>query len=118
MKQSEAVTFFTARGEAGRMATAYITAPPDAAEDLAKALVDERLAACVNRVDCRSVYRWDGDVYDDEEVILLAKTTDEAYPRLRDRVVELHPHDVPCIERFDEADVLPSFSAWRDDVVE
>jgi periplasmic divalent cation tolerance protein len=99
------------------MPTAYITAPPEAAGDLARTLVEERLAACVNRLSCDSVYRWDGDLHDDEEVILLAKTTDAAYPALRDRVVELHPHDVPCIERFDEDDVLDSFATWRADAV-
>jgi periplasmic divalent cation tolerance protein len=99
------------------MPTAYITAPPDAADTLARTLVEERLAACVNRLSCDSVYRWDGDLHDDEEVILLAKTTDAAYPALRDRVVELHPHDVPCIERFDEDDVLDSFATWRADAV-
>ncbi|WP_246982193.1 divalent-cation tolerance protein CutA [Halorientalis marina] len=99
------------------MPTAYITAPPEAAGDLARTLVEERLAACVNRLSCDSVYRWDGDLHDDEEVILLAKTTDAAYPALRDRVVELHPHDVPCIERFDEDDVLDSFATWRGDAV-
>jgi Uncharacterized protein involved in tolerance to divalent cations len=95
------------------MPTAYITAPPAAAEDLAETLVAERLAACVNRVDCSSVYRWEGEVVTDEEVVLLAKTTDERYDRLATRVVELHPYDVPCIERFEESDVLDAFADWR-----
>jgi len=96
------------------MPTVYITAPPEAAEDLARTLVEERLAACVNRLPCESVYRWEDEVHDDEEVLLLAKTTDAAYPALRDRVRELHPHDVPCIERFDEDDLLDSFASWRE----
>jgi len=94
------------------MPTAYVTAPPEAAADIAELLVEERLAACVNRTPIRSVYRWDGDVHDDEEVLLLAKTTDERYGALADRVREVHPHDVPCIERFDEAGVLPAFGDW------
>jgi len=98
------------------MATAYVTAPPDAADDIARTLVKERLAACVNRVPCQSTYRWDGEVHDDEEVVLLAKTTD--YVALEARVVELHPHDVPCIERFDEDDILPAFAEWRANVTE
>ncbi|WP_276260972.1 divalent-cation tolerance protein CutA [Haloglomus litoreum] len=95
------------------MPTAYITAPEDAAADLARTLVEERLAACVNRVACDSVYRWEGEVVTDEEVILLAKTTGERYDALVARVEELHPYDVPCVERFDEADVLPAFGEWR-----
>lgn len=100
------------------MPTVYITAPPDSADEIARTLVDERLAACVNRTPCQSVYRWDGDIHEDEEVILLAKTTAERYGPLRDRVLDLHPYDVPCIERFDETTVLPAFEQWRTDATE
>jgi periplasmic divalent cation tolerance protein len=100
------------------MPTAYVTAPPDAADELVRTLVEERLAACVNRVPCRSIYRWEGEVHDDEEEILLAKTTDETYPALVERVEALHPHEVPCIERFEEEDVLPAFAEWRENSVE
>lgn len=94
------------------MPTAYVTAPPEAAPELAKTLVEERLAACVNRFDCRSTFRWDGDVVAEDEVILLAKTTDAGYGELESRIAELHPYDVPCIERFDEDAVLPVFGEW------
>jgi periplasmic divalent cation tolerance protein len=100
------------------MPTAYVTAPPDAADELVRTLVEERLAACVNRVPCRSIYRWEGEVHDDEEEILLAKTTDETYPALVERVEALHPYEVPCIERFEEEDVLPAFAEWRENSVE
>ena len=99
------------------MPTVYITAPPSAASDLAAALVEERLAACVNRFDCHSTFRWEGEVVQEEEVVLLAKTTDERYDELVERVEETHPYDVPCIERFDEADALESFDAWIADAV-
>ncbi|WP_276301338.1 divalent-cation tolerance protein CutA [Halorussus lipolyticus] len=96
------------------MPTAYITAPPEEAADLAETLVTERLAACVNRLPCSSVYRWEGEVHRDDEVVLLAKTTDEAYDRLEARVEERHPYDVPCIERFEEDGLLESFAEWRE----
>ena len=96
------------------MPTVYITAPPDAAEDIARQLVDESLAACVNILECQSVYRWESEIYDDEERLLLAKTTDDRYESLKERVVALHPYDVPCIERFEEADMLDSFASWRE----
>ena len=85
------------------MTTAYVTAPPEAAAELARTLVEERLAAGVNLVDCDSVYRWDGDVREESEVVLLAKTTAERFPALSERVEELHPYEVPYVERFDEA---------------
>ena len=100
------------------MTTAYITAPPDAAPEIASALVEERLAACVNRFDCRSTFRWDGEVVEEAEVALLAKTTAGEYDALESRVEELHPYDVPCIERFDETDTLDSFGNWIEDSVE
>ncbi|MDL5360543.1 divalent-cation tolerance protein CutA [Halalkalicoccus sp. NIPERK01] len=100
------------------MPTAYITAPPDAAPSLARTLVEERLAACVNRLPITSKYRWDGEVVAEEEVLLLAKTTDERYPDLRERVESDHPHEVPCIERFEEADVLPAFAEWVADATQ
>ncbi|WP_290819165.1 divalent-cation tolerance protein CutA [Halovivax sp.] len=100
------------------MPTAYVTVPRDEAETLARTLVEERLVACVNRVPCRSTYRWNGQIHDDAETILIAKTTVDRYPDLVDRVRELHPHEVPCVERFDEADVLGPFAEWRDAAVE
>jgi periplasmic divalent cation tolerance protein len=99
------------------MPTVYVTAPPEEASDIAEMLVEERLAACVNRFPCTSVYRWEGEVHRDDEVVLLAKTTEEAYDRLEMRVEELHPDDVPCIERFEESDALDSFAAWRDEAI-
>lgn len=95
------------------MPTVYITSPPDAAAEISETLLEERLVACVNQVPSESIYRWEGEIHRDEEVILLAKTTDEAYDDLVARVQELHPYEVPCIERFDEEHVLESFAAWR-----
>jgi periplasmic divalent cation tolerance protein len=100
------------------MPTAYVTAPPDAAGDLARTLVEERLAACVNRVECRSTYRWEGAIEDEPETILLMKTTDAAYDALAARVEELHPFETPCIERFDEGDLPSAFAEWRDGAVD
>ncbi len=94
------------------MPTAYITAPTDSAGDLAELLVEERLAACVNRFPCTSVYRWEGEVVHDDEVILLAKTTDSAWDELVARVEEEHPYEVPCIERFEEDGMIEEFADW------
>lgn len=95
------------------MPTVYITAPPEAADRISETVVEERLAACVNRLSTTSTYRWDDEIHRDEEAVLLAKTTDAAYEDLVARIRELHPYDVPCIERFDESDVLESFAEWR-----
>lgn len=71
---------------------------PDArvAEQIARTLVEERLAACVNLVPgVRSVYRWQGVVEDDAEVLLIAKTAAARCAALAARVEALHPYELP-----------------------
>ncbi|ARS91444.1 divalent-cation tolerance protein CutA [Natrarchaeobaculum aegyptiacum] len=97
------------------MTTVYVTVPTDHADDIATTLVEERLAACVNRFPITSTYRWEDEVHTDDEVALLVKTTDKAYRELEERVLDLHPHDVPCIERFNESHVLEAFADWREE---
>ncbi len=94
------------------MPTVYITAPESAGSELARILVEERLAACVNTIACHSTYRWEGEIIEEPEVVLICKTTADRYPMLFERVREEHPYDVPCIERFDEADVLDGYAGW------
>lgn len=75
-----------------------LTTCPDAdcAARIARALVAEALAACVNRVPgVTSTYRWQGEVHEDTEVLLLIKTTAARFEDLRQRLLELHPYDVP-----------------------
>lgn len=94
------------------MPTVYITIPRADADELAGELVEAGLAACVNRVECRSTYRWEGELQEDAEAILLAKTTDDRYDELCAHVRETHPYEVPCIERFETTDVFGPFADW------
>jgi periplasmic divalent cation tolerance protein len=74
-----------------------VTAPSaEQAAALARALVEERLAACGNVLPgLRSIYRWKGAVQEDGEALLLLKTTRARLEALRARVVALHPYEVP-----------------------
>ncbi len=74
-----------------------VTTPsPERAAEIARALVEERLAACGNVVPgLRSIYRWEGKVQDDAEALLVLKTTRARFEALRDRVLALHPYQVP-----------------------
>ena len=75
-----------------------LTTCPDegTARRIASALVDERLAACVNILpDMTSIYRWQGVVETTPECLLLVKTRRECLEALRRRLEELHPYDVP-----------------------
>ena len=68
----------------------------DAAAEVAKILVGEKLAACANILPAlRSIYRWQGQVQDESEVLVLLKTQRVHYARLKARILELHPYDVP-----------------------
>jgi len=70
----------------------------DAAHAAARALVEAELAACVNILPTiRSVYRWRGEVQDDSEALALMKTTEARFPKLRERLAELHPYECPEI---------------------
>ena len=100
------------------MTTVYVTAPPEAADDISKTLLEERLVACVNRFECHSTFRWDGDIVEADESALLVKTTAERYDDVEARIRELHPYDVPCIERFEPEDSFGEFSAWISTAVE
>jgi periplasmic divalent cation tolerance protein len=83
------------------------------AERIARALVSERLAACVNRLPgIRSVYRWRGDVQDEPEVLMLIKTTRDRYQALEMRLKTLHPYDLPEIIALPVTIGLDAYLDW------
>ena len=75
----------------------YCTASPEEADSLARALVEERLAACVNIAPVRSCYIWEGKLNSDPEALLIIKTTREGFEPLKKRIAELHSYAVPEI---------------------
>ncbi|MDD4566672.1 Divalent-cation tolerance protein CutA [Methanoculleus chikugoensis] len=75
----------------------FCTAPAGEAEDLARALVDARLAACVNVTGVQSFYRWEGAVQDESERLLVVKTEHRLLDPLIERIQELHSYDLPEI---------------------
>ena len=77
----------------------YMTAADeDEARRIARALVEERLAACVNILGrIESVYHWKGEVQASEEIAFLAKTADACFDALAARVRELHSYELPCL---------------------
>jgi periplasmic divalent cation tolerance protein len=92
-----------------------LTNLPDraAAERLADALIERRLAACINILaPCRSVYRWKGAVQHDEEHPVLIKTTAERYPALEAAIRAGHPYELPEIVAVPIERGLPDYLAW------
>lgn len=91
-----------------------LTAPDAAsAEGLARALVEERLAACVNLVPgVRSIYRWQGRVEDASEVLLVVKTRAELGAALAARVRELHSYELPEVLELGVAGGSAEYLDW------
>jgi periplasmic divalent cation tolerance protein len=85
----------------------------EAADAIAHGVVDARLAACAQVVGpIASTFRWEGAIETAEEYLLLLKTTADAFPRLRDELVDRHPYDVPEILAMPVTDGDPSYLAW------
>ena len=92
----------------------FITASVRAeGEAIARALVTERLAACVNIVPAvHSIFRWEGKLVDEDEVLLLVKSSQAAFARLEARVGQLHSYDVPEIIAVDLARASQAYQAF------
>ncbi|MGC8583569.1 MAG: divalent-cation tolerance protein CutA [Thermoproteus sp.] len=93
----------------------YITAPRDDGERIARHLVERRLAACVNVAPVVSVYRWEGRVERDEEVLLIVKTRQERLRELMSEVKAVHPYKVPEIIALPIVEGDPDYLKWVDE---
>ncbi|NPA97685.1 MAG: divalent-cation tolerance protein CutA [Crenarchaeota archaeon] len=86
---------------------------------IARRVVEEKLAACVNIVNgVRSVYVWKGNVEEGSEVLLIMKTREDVLQRLIERVKELHSYEVPEVIAIEIANGLSAYLEWIDRVVE
>ena len=96
------------------IASIYATFPDSAeAERIGRALVEERLAACVNILGpCRSIYRWQGAVEQASEVAAIFKATATLAPRLIERLGELHSYDVPAAVMWPIGASVPAYAEW------
>lgn len=80
---------------------------------LARALVEERLAACVNRLPgVVSSFRWEGRVAEENETLLLIKTTEDRLEALAARITELHPYELPEVVAVPVLGGLDSYLDW------
>jgi periplasmic divalent cation tolerance protein len=91
---------------------------PAEGERLSRALVEERLAACVNRIhSIQSVYRWEGKVEQSEEEMLIIKTRKELFAALEKRVRELHSYSVPEIIALPLIEGSAAYLRWLEEQV-
>jgi periplasmic divalent cation tolerance protein len=95
-----------------------VFANAEEAERIARAVVEARLAACVNLLGhVRSIYRWKGAIETAEEVAAIFKTTEEQADALMTRIAGLHSYDVPCVVTWPIDKILGNYSGWVEDSV-
>ena len=102
----------------GRVVALSTVGSAEEADRLARALVERRLAACVNVVPgVVSHYRWQGELQRDEERLLVIKTRAERIEALRDALSELHPYELPELVAFEISAGSPEYLKWLDEGV-
>jgi periplasmic divalent cation tolerance protein len=92
----------------------YMTAGSlDEAHQIGEHLLADRLVACINIIEgMHSIYRWEGEIQKDREVVMIAKTTRDRLPALVEAVKRLHSYDCPCIVSFAIDGGNPAFLEW------
>jgi len=95
-----------------------IFADAEEAERIGRAVVEARLAACINILGpVHSIYRWKGEVQTADEVAAIFKTSDQGAGALMTRIAGLHSYAVPCVVAWPVDKVLQSYAQWVDDSV-
>lgn len=84
----------------------------DDARRLARALVEQRLAACVQVSPIESCYRWNGEVCESPEYRLVLKTPDHLYPAVEQALRTLHPYELPAIHAVPVCEAYGPYADW------
>lgn len=86
---------------------------PQQARDIGRALIEARLAACINIIDgMKSLYWWQGTVQEGTETVVIAKTRQDAVEKLTAKVKEMHSYDCPCVVSLPIDNGHPEFLSW------
>lgn len=95
-----------------------VFADADEAERIGRAVVGEKLAACINILaPCRSIYRWQGAVETAAEVPAILKTDAARTQELVERIAKLHSYDIPCVTVWPVENALERYAAWVEESV-
>ncbi len=95
----------------------YITASSrEEADKIGSLLIEERLAACVNVIEgMSSIYRWEGRIHVEKEVVVIAKTVSDLIEKLTLRIKSIHSYTIPCIVALPITGGNPDFLKWIED---
>ena len=90
----------------------YITCKDNSeAKKISKALLEKRLVACTNIHPIESMYWWEGKIQEDNEVVVLAKTGEKNYEKVKEEVEKIHSYEVPCVLRI-KAEANEEYNKW------
>jgi periplasmic divalent cation tolerance protein len=93
-----------------------VFANAEEAERIGRAVIEERLAACINILSpVRSIYRWQGKIESADEVAAILKTHHWNSDALIERIAELHSYEVPCIVTWPIDKILRNYADWVED---
>ena len=96
-----------------------VTCPDkETAKSIAKLLVEERLAACVQIFPIESIYSWEGKIFDENEIMLFLKTKTSLFKKVFGFIRKNHSYDVPEIIQIPITDGLPEYLNWIGDNVD
>lgn len=85
----------------------------DIARHTGTLMIESQLAACVNLCpQIQSIYRWQGRIETSDEVLVIFKTTQAAYPAFEQKLLELHPYEVPEILALPIEKASPAYAQW------
>lgn len=91
----------------------------DLANNIAKSLISEKLAACVNVSDnITSIYSWDDKIVEDSEILLIIKSKKNLFPKVEAKIKQLHTYDVPEIISIDIQDGSNDYLKWLNQSVQ
>ena len=96
------------------MTLAYITCKDQKeAEKISKHLLEKRLIACSNMFPIKSMYWWQGKIQNDNEIIIIAKTNEKNFTKVKEVVKKLHSYEIPCILKID-AKANSDYERWAE----
>lgn len=96
------------------VAVVLVTAPnEESAAAIARTLLEEGLIACANLLPgVRSLYKWEGSLADEREVLMVMKAPESKYTALQARILSLHPYSLPEVLKLDVPDGAPAYVRW------
>lgn len=100
--------------------TLLCTCPDEeSAELISRSLLEKRFCACINQIkNCHSVYRWQGTITHDEEILLIIKTTQARYDDIEAAIIKQHPYDIPEIIALPVIAGSKDYLSWLENAVE